>query len=321
MSYVTSIFVSCSRMFKKLLTAALAAGSLAFAGEYWNVDPGGVTMKFLALQVSPRTAAMAGAGVADPARASEVTRNPLAMSAVEFPEFGLNQIVFDGMGSDRFINVYYGLPFADKFTFSAGLDYLGYDDIEGRDENGLETGDYGAYAWAAQLGLGSRNSAFNWGVTARFASQTIEDETAYAILGDIGGSFKVNRYMAFGATLTNAGYVTAYDSDDEYAPMALQAGITGMIPVTERWRIHVSADAYRRADTEIQGLFGAEIAYAETLMLRLGTSVRKDESDDYSTGVACGLGVVFGMIVFDYGYSPRLALDGGNHHIAVGLRF
>ena len=148
-------------MFKKLLTAALAAGSLAFAGEYWNVDPGGVTMKFLALQVSPRTAAMAGAGVADPARASEVTRNPLAMSTVESPEFGLNQIVCDGMGSDRFINVYYGLPFADKFTFSAGLDYLGYDDIEGRDENGLETGEYGAYAWAAQLGLGSRNSAFN----------------------------------------------------------------------------------------------------------------------------------------------------------------
>ena len=85
MSYVTSIFVSCSRMFKKLLTAAMAAGSLAFAGEHWNVDPGGVTMKFLALQVSPRTAAMAGAGVADPARASEVTRNPLAMSTVESP--------------------------------------------------------------------------------------------------------------------------------------------------------------------------------------------------------------------------------------------
>ena len=46
-----------------------------------------------------------------------------------------------------------------------------------------------------------------------------------------------------------------------------------------------------------------------------------NESDDYSTGVACGLGVVFGMIVFDYGYSPRPAYDGGNHHIAVGLRF
>jgi long-subunit fatty acid transport protein len=308
-------------MFKRLLVPILAAGSLAVAGEHWNVDPGGVTMKFLALQVSPRSAAMAGAGIADPARASEVSRNPLAMSAMDTPEFGLSQIIFDGDGADRLVNLYFGHPVGDKFAFSAALDYLGYDDLEGRDENGLETGEYGAYSWSAQLGLGSRWSGLNWGVTARFASQTIEDETAYAILGDIAGSYRVNSYLSFGTALTNFGYVTAYDSEEEYAPMALQAGVTGRIPITARWRVHVSADAYRRADTKIYGLFGAEVAYAETLMLRLGTSVREDESDDYSPGISCGLGIVFGMVVFDYGYSPRPAFEGGNHHLAVGLRF
>ena len=32
-------------MFKKLVAAALVMGSLAYAGEYWNVDPGGVAMQ------------------------------------------------------------------------------------------------------------------------------------------------------------------------------------------------------------------------------------------------------------------------------------
>ena len=50
-------------MFKKFLSFALTVGSLAFAGEYWHLDPGGVTMKFLAMQVSPRAAALSGAAL------------------------------------------------------------------------------------------------------------------------------------------------------------------------------------------------------------------------------------------------------------------
>ena len=47
-------------MNKKIHALSLVACSLAFAGEHWNVDAGAVTMKYLSMQVSARTAALSG---------------------------------------------------------------------------------------------------------------------------------------------------------------------------------------------------------------------------------------------------------------------
>ncbi len=307
-------------MMKKVLVTSAILSSLALAGEHWNIERGGVTMKFLSMQTSARTAALSGAGIADPSRVSEVSRNPLAMSVAKDAELGINQIIFGEGAADNFVSVYYGIPFTafgKKLAASATVDFVGYDNIEGRDENGELTMDYGVYAWNIQAGVGSRGDVFNWGVTARFASQTIDDETAVAILGDVAGSFKVNKYFVFGAALTNFGYVSDYDGVDEAEPMAIQAGVTGILPIAEKWNVHVSADGYRRADTDAQWYFGGELRYMNALALRLGYAIRPDTKN----GVSCGLGASFGMIVFDYGYSPKPAFDGGYHNISVGLKF
>ncbi|MCF0215450.1 MAG: PorV/PorQ family protein [Fibrobacteraceae bacterium] len=298
---------------------AMVLASSAFAGgRYWNVD-GTTTMNYLSMKVSPRSASMSGAGVADASRVSEVSRNPLAMSAVQTAEFGFNQVVFDDASGADFVSAYFGLPVLDKLTFSATVDYLGYDDLEGRDENGLQNGEFGAYSWGLQLGLGSHQKVFNWAVSFRFATQTIDDESNYGFLGDLGASYNLGRYFSFATTLTNAGYITnsEYDDAEESAPMALQAGITGKIPFASRWNLHLSADTYRRADTDVQWLFGGEIIYAEILMLRAGYALRPSTED----GLSAGLGVSFGSIVFDYGYSPRPAFEGGNHYLSLGLKF
>ena len=308
-------------MMNKLLANALfLTASTAFAGEYWNVDRGGVSMKFLSMQVSARSAAMSGAGVADASRVAEASRNPLAASAVKDAELGLNQLIFDENSGDNFVSVYYGLPFEIRkrpLALTLSVDFLGYDNIDGRDEYGNETSEYGAYAWSLQAGLGSRGDVFNWAFSARFASQTIDDESAVAFLFDVGGSFRVNSYFAFAATLTNLGYMGDYDGEDEAAPLAVQAGVTGILPIADKWSLHLSADAYRRADTDAQWLLGGEINYLEKLSFRAGYAIRPDTED----GISCGLGLNFGMIVFDYGYSPRPAFGGGNHHLTVGIKF
>ncbi|MCF0224247.1 MAG: hypothetical protein HUK20_08250 [Fibrobacter sp.] len=307
-------------MLKKFFASIAILGCAAFAGEHWNVDAGGVSMKFLSMQVSARHAALSGAGVADPSRVSEVSRNPLAVGTAHFAEFGINQLVFDDYGADNFISAYYGFPFAFMnmpLAASMTVDFLGYNNIEGRDENGMKTSEYGSYAWSLQAGMGSRGKVFNWALTARFAQQTIDDATAMAFLGDIGGSFKVNRYLSFATVLTNFGYMGDYEGEDETAPMALQAGITGIIPAGEKWSIHLSADAYRRADTDPFWLFGGEVNYLDMIAFRAGYAIRPDTED----GISCGLGFSFGMIVFDYGYSPKPAFEGGYHYITVGLKF
>lgn len=310
-------------MFKKLLSSALFIGSVAssaLAGEHWNVDLGGVTMKFLSMQVSGRAASMSGAGVADPSRVAEISRNPLAASTVNEPELGLNHLMFGKGATENFVSAYYGHPvevMGYKMALTGAIDFIGYGELDGRNEEGAQTASYSAYAWSLQAGLGSRGKVFNWAANVRFASETIDDETAVAFLGDVGGSFKVNKYFAFGATLTNFGYMGDYDGVDEAEPMALQAGVTGFFPVAEKWSVHVSADAYRRADTDAHWLFGGEVLYMEALAFRVGYAIRPDTED----GISCGLGVSFGMVVFDYGYSPRPAFGGGDHNISLGLKF
>ena len=268
----------------------MCAVAFSASGRYWNTGLGGVTMQFLTMQSSPRGAALSGAGVADPARVSEVTRNPLAVTRMQSAEFGLNQIVFGDAGADNFVSVYYGLPLGEGYGLSLGLEYLGYDNIEGRDENGELAAEYGAYSWAAQAGFGNRGKAFGWSLTARFAYQTIDDESNIAILADGGVIYRVLQYISFGATVTNFGYVT----------------------------VHLSADIYRRADMDDpEWRFGTEIAYQEFLLFRAGYALRPHTEDGFSAG----LGFSFGRIVFDYGYSPRPSVGDGNHYLGLGLRF
>ena len=273
-------------MNKKIHALSLVACSLAFAGEHWNVDAGAVTMKYLSMQVSARTAALSGAGVADATSASDILRNPLSMNGVAEAEAGINHIIFPEYTADDYTTAYVALPFAAfnyPLTFSAGVEFLGYDGIEGRDEEGFKTSDYGAYAWALQAGLGNRADAFNWAFSARFSH-----------------------------------------GEKETAPMALQAGITGILPIAKlfslerEWNLHVSADAYRRADMQDpEWRFGGELDYMQTLLLRVGYAARPDTED----GVSAGIGLNFGMITFDYGYSPKKAFDGGYHYLTLGMRF
>jgi hypothetical protein len=97
----------------RISNALLAFSFLAtysLAGQYWDVDPGGTTMKFLSTSVSPRSAAIAGAGIAMPAGISEVSRNPLATTAVIQSAIGINEVIYSEAVGANLTSLYYGLP-------------------------------------------------------------------------------------------------------------------------------------------------------------------------------------------------------------------
>ena len=300
---------------KKILFLLSILSIACFAGDYWNADPGASSMKFLYLKASPMQAAISGAGVAFPASPAELARNPLASLSAEKAEIGLNQIIFSDDVDAHFTSLYYALPYK-QFAFSAGLEFLGYGDLEGRDEDGFLTGEYSSSAYALQVGVGFSPNMFKWAITAKFASQTIDDETALGFLVDGGVSVLLNEYIAFGATITNAGYVTAYDSKHEVPPTALQSGVTLQIPNVSIFDFALHADLYRRADSDMHFFSGLEIAYLKILVLRVGYALRPDTED----GVSGGLGVCFGGISVDYAYEANPSL-GGNHHLRLGLAF
>lgn len=293
-----------------------SGSSLLFAGgDFWKVDQGGSTMKFLSMVVSPRAAAIAGAGIASPENASEASRNPIATTASKEAHLGINQIIFSDIIGAHFTSVYFGNSYRYA-NISASLEFLNYDDLEGRDENGFVTSDFGAQAWAVRLGLGSTPSVFRWAVSMRFASQTIEKETALAFLVDAGSAFQLNSYFSFGAVIRNFGWVSEYESEKEHAPLSLQAGITGSFPLTNSFNLALHADAYRRTDYDAEWLIGSEIAYKKTIILRGGYAFRGDTHG----GVSGGIAIRAGRLQLDYAYSARPAVE-GNHHIGLGFFF
>ena len=300
---------------KKVLLFLFILSSSLIAGDYWNASPGASAMKFLYLKPAPRAAALSGAGIAKPKSAAELSANPLATLSAVNPEIGVNQIVFSDKIDAKLFSLYYALPY-ENISFSAALTFLGYDDLEGRNEDGFQTGNFGASAYALQLGAGYKHKMFSYAISAKFASETIDDATAVAFLADGGASVSVNPYLSFGATITNVGYVSPFESGHEVPPTALETGITGTIPILSNFELSLNADLYRRADSETQGLFGAEISYLDILMLRAGYSLR-DDTDD---GVSAGIGIHFNQIKVEYAYTTNNTLD-ANHHIHLSLEF
>ena len=119
-------------MLKRFVAFAFVSASLALAGEHWNVDAGDVSMKFLSMQVSARSAALSGAGTADAKSPSEISRNPLAMGAVQESEAGVNHVIFPENTADDFSTAYFALPFTlfdfpltlfDHIVIAAGINF------------------------------------------------------------------------------------------------------------------------------------------------------------------------------------------------------
>ena len=299
---------------KKLVLILLAAVA-AFAGDYWNAETGASSMQFLYLKPAPRAAALSNAGIATPAGPSEVVGNPLAPLAATEPEIGWNQIVFSDKVGAKLLSLYYAMPY-EHFVFSGGLEFLGYDDLEGRDEEGFETGEFSASAWAAQLGVGFRHAMFKWALSARFASQTIDDETAYGFLADGGVSVALDRHITFATVVTNAGYVTEYEGNHRVPPTAVQSGVTGTFALNQIFDLAMSADLYRQADSDLMAMAGAEFMYRKMLVFRAGYAYRPDTDD----GVSGGIAVRIDRVNVEYAYATDPTLD-GNHHINIALRF
>ena len=88
-----------------------------------------------------------------------------------------------------------------------------------------------------------------------------------------------------------------------------------------RKRLAESMNLTPAAITKIVGEMISDGLLSEGEMLASGNAGRREILVDINTQADCGLGVLIGMIVFDYAYEPRPAFEGGNHYLAPGLRF
>ncbi len=272
-------------------------------------------MKMLSMPTEPRQAALAGAGIASPRNAGETMRNPLAGTAVNSPVISFSRVEFSNLVGASRVSMLAGSVFGD-WHLTTGVESLNYDEIQGYTEDGL-TADglsYTAGTMAAQLGIARTFNSMSAGLTARYASQNIEDYHESGILFDGGVKYNLLKNFAFGAVFNNFGWI--FSETKEVAPLSVQAGITANCALPLGFVGALSADIYRRNDSAEEFRTGLEIMFKELFSLRLGYPISGEENDALNAGLAIKLS----FIEVEYAYQNRTAL-GANHIFGVSLYF
>jgi hypothetical protein len=296
---------------------ALLLASFAYSGEHWHVEKGASSIKMLSMPTEPRSAALAGAGIASPRNTGEAFRNPLANAAASSPAINFSKTQFSNLiGASRMSMLAHAM--LGSWHLSAGIESLNYDEIQGYTEDGLTSDNlfFTPGTIAMQFGSAKKFNSLSVGLNARYASQNIDGhyyEHGFLFDGGVKYDFK---YLAFGAVFTNLGYLSSSTDAKAIAPLSAQAGITANCPLPLGFAGALSADLYRRNDSSEEFRAGFEIMYSDIFSMRFGHPISDSENNALSAGFAIGLG--FASI--EYAYQNRKALE-ANHIFGVSLYF
>ena len=289
-----------------LIFLALAVWSgNSFAG---TAQTGTTSLNFLKLGVGARAAAMGGAFSAISDDASACFWNPAGLSDAPPLEvfFMHNRWIADI--SQSAASVTFDVPYV---RMGVSMNYFNMGELERRTDNSVEP--EGVFIpFDLALGVSAAyqvNPDISAGVTMRFLHESLDSETARAVLFDIGIKSKT---MIPGLTaaisVRNLGTEIKYVTEGYEAPrlVALGAAYRKMLPWSGN-ALLVSAEIVSPNDNDTRIALGAEYSFREFLFGRAGYRSGL-ENEDFSFG----FGVSYLKLRFDYGFVPYSDL--GNSH-------
>ena len=293
-------------------------------------------LTFLKMDVSPRSAGLAGANICLTGDAYATYTNPATLSEVEN---------FSIAGANTFwvADINYAYLTAAKptsaGTFALSLSALNSGPMEVRtvfqpDGTGQQ---FSANYFTAGLSYGKQlTDQFSWGATAKYVHEQLAEFTARTAVVDLGflyrTDFKDLRFavmlQSFGTNSTLRGTVKL-DTTFNQKPLRLEA-----YPAPTIFKLGISMIPWKSAD-EAQSLttllqlnhpndnsenirFGLEYNYKDLLFLRAGYKINVRDQNFPTGGVGIRTRIGRHPLIFDYALDPMRYL--GNVH-RVGLIF
>ena len=201
---------------------------------------------FLNIPTSATQAALGGETLTVKDNVNQPLWNPATINQVMDNQAAVNYVNYlagINVGSATFahmINRRFG-------TLHAGIQYIDYGEFIAADEEGVETGDFGARDLAFSVGYAYNipRSDFYLGANVKFLSSKIENFTSQGVATDIGVYYYSDfRPYSFTAVIRNLGYqLSPYDEQREDIAYDVAIGASFlMADVPIKWHLTINVN-------------------------------------------------------------------------------
>ena len=330
---------------KKIITI-IAVIFIAGSSLAQNANLGTSGAQFLQIPVGARETAMGGAVVGLTGDASSVFWNPAGIVKVNNIEAQFSYMNWFDLFDLNAAAVVYNMQDAGAIALSLISFTTGEMEITTEEEpNGT-----GRFFDAGDLALGLSyakylTDRFGVGVTVKYVSQRIWNETASGFAFDIGTQYRLDfQNLTIAMSMANFGgelqfegpdLDIVYNKSDNYPtsrlapaslktdayplPLNFQVGIGFDIYTADFMKIRGGIDAVHPNDNSERLHFGTEFSFFDRLYLRTGYKYNYDD-EDFTFGAGANVPFSGSSVYFDYAYALYDILP-SVHRVTVGVTF
>jgi hypothetical protein len=301
--------------------AAVAFFCCVFCPGVSARSAGTTSSEFLMLSAGARASALGEAftGLANDSTA--IFWNPAGITSVNWKEIvaTYNSLIQEtSVGS-----LCFAMPLGKTGNIGVGVTYFNSGSLTGRDATGAETGSYSTGDTAFSLSYGVELAKdFSMGVTAKYISEKIDNESGSGIAGDIGGlygtKFLEDIPVSIGVSVSNLGGSMG-PAGKSPLPIVARAGVSAKL-FKENLILLAGADVPK--DSDITAGVGAEYYVNDMFTLRIGYKLLRKDLKGIEP-LTAGFGILHTLnqdFMLDYAISSLGDL-GLSHKVSFGVRF
>lgn len=311
-----------------------------------NPNLGTSGAQFLEIPVGARAASLGGAFVGITDDVSSVFWNPAGAANIKSTSANFSYMRWFEMFD--FNSVAVGFNVQDIGTFSVSAIIFTMDKTEITTE--LEPNGTGRFYDAKDLALGITYSKFltdrfAFGITAKYISQIIWNETASGLAFDVGTQYRLDwQNLTISMSMRNFGADLKFDGEDlnvvydkssnlpknrltparlvtdEYPlPLVFQVGVNIDFVTTDIFSMRAEIDAVHPNDNRERINVGTELSFFDRVFLRGGYRFNYDD-EDLVFGAGAAVPFKDTIVKFDYSYGLNNVLP-DVHRISLGIDF
>lgn len=287
------------------------------------------TYQFLQSDVSARASAMAGSFVSMSGDPAGIFYNPATIGTALNPlaSFGYTSHLLDFKSGFAA----YTQEIEEVGIVGVGVNYISFGTFNGTNEQGIETGTFGAGDMAVSLSLARPfEENFYYGITGKFIYSSIADANSSALAADFGVMYLLpgDDPISLGLSISNIGtQLDPYIDTKESLPVEIKIGGTikpQHLPLQLNVNLHKLNEEHNSfLDTFTYFTVGGEFTLSKALRFRFGYNNERRKELKIGTsagmaGFAFGGGLVLKNIRLDYSFNS-LGKIGSISRITIGL--